>query len=260
MRLESSNPILATDQFDAHTRWDEAAMSRSTTMTYGGVAIKTSILLTIVVTTAIASYQFLAQNMGLITMTSIGALVGGLVFFLAVRANPRLAAVLAMPFAAVEGLFASGMTVWVMEVWGSRAPNGFDSGMILEAILITCGLLGLMLAAFSAGLIRIEGVFKRVLMFSMAAIGMYYILGWVLSMIGIPILRLGWDSSGIGIAFTAVVIGIATLSLVLDFQEIEAGVEGRAPKHLEWLAAFGLMVTLVWIYIEVLRLLAKLRD
>jgi uncharacterized YccA/Bax inhibitor family protein len=125
--------------------------------------------------------------------------------------------------------------------------------------MLTCGILFALLAAYSTGLIKPSENFKLGIFAATAGVALFYLGTWVLSMFGIQVPGIfgnGW----IGIAFSGFVVVLAALNLVLDFDFIENGCAGGAPKHMEWYAAFGLLVTLVWLYLEILRLLSKLNS
>jgi uncharacterized YccA/Bax inhibitor family protein len=116
-----------------------------------------------------------------------------------------------------------------------------------------------LLAAYTTRLIRVTENFKLVIVSATGGIAVYYLISFILSFFGIraPLIH---DNSWIGIGFTLAVVIIAALNLVVDFDFIEKGVASGAPRYMEWYAAFGILVTLVWLYVELLRLLAKLRS
>ena len=128
-----------------------------------------------------------------------------------------------------------------------------------QAVFLTFGTLGALLVAYRSGLIKPTENFKLGVFAATGGIGMVYLIGMVMSFFGarIPLIH---GSGPIGIGFSVVVVGIAALNLVLDFDFIEQGAERRVPKYMEWYGAFGLLVTLVWLYLELVRLLAKLQD
>jgi uncharacterized YccA/Bax inhibitor family protein len=150
----------------------------------------------------------------------------------------------------LQGLFIGGFSL-IME---QRFP-----GLVLQAVMLTFGVMFALLAAYQSRIIRPSQTFKSVIVGATFGIMVVYLVSMVLQLFfhtGISMIN---DSGPIGIIFSLVVVGIAALNLVLDFDFIENGVASGAPKWMEWYAAFGLTVTLVWLYIEVLRLLAKMR-
>jgi uncharacterized YccA/Bax inhibitor family protein len=150
----------------------------------------------------------------------------------------------------LEGLFIGGISL-VME---QRFP-----GLVLQAVLLTFGVMFALLAAYQSRIIRPSQTFKAVIVGATFGIVIVYLVSMALQLFfhaGIPLIT---DNGPIGIVFSLVVVGIAALNLVLDFDFIENGVASGAPKWMEWYAAFALTVTLVWLYIEILRLLSKMR-
>jgi uncharacterized YccA/Bax inhibitor family protein len=152
-------------------------------------------------------------------------------------------------YALFEGLFLGVLSV-VFEV--------IYPGIVFEAIVLTFSVLGVMLILYATGLINPSENFKLGVAAATGGIMVFYMLGLVFSLFGVHV-PLIWDSGPFGIAFSLFVVGIAALNLVVDFDFIEQGAAQGAPKYMEWYAAFGLMVTLIWLYVEILRLLAKTR-
>ena len=132
-------------------------------------------------------------------------------------------------------------------------------GIAMEAVGLTFGTLFVMLLLYRSGLIKVTQKFRMGVVAATGGIFLFYMLEWVLSFFGINFTTVN-GASGIGIAFSFLVVGIAALNLVLDFDFVEQGVVYGVPKYMEWYAAFGIMVTLVWLYLEILRLLAKMRS
>jgi len=179
----------------------------------------------------------------------IGAL-GGFVVAMVTSFKKDWAAVTSPIYAVLEGLFIGGISL-VME---QRFP-----GLVLQAVLLTFGVMFALLAAYQSRIIRPSETFKSVIVGATFGIVVVYLVSMVLQLFfhtEIPLIN---GSGPIGIAFSLVVVGIAALNLVLDFDFIENGVAAGAPKWMEWYAAFALTVTLVWLYIEILRLLSKMR-
>jgi uncharacterized YccA/Bax inhibitor family protein len=175
---------------------------------------------------------------------------GGFVVGMATSFKRDWAPFTAPVYAVLQGLFIGGFSL-IME---QRFP-----GLVLQAVMLTFGVMFALLAAYQSRIIRPSQTFKSVIVGATFGIMIVYLVSMVLQLFfhtGISMIN---DSGPIGIIFSLVVVGIAALNLVLDFDFIENGVASGAPKWMEWYAAFGLTVTLVWLYIEVLRLLAKMR-
>jgi uncharacterized YccA/Bax inhibitor family protein len=180
----------------------------------------------------------------------LGGVVGGLVFAIATVMKKTWAPVTAPLYALVEGFFLGSISA----VYELR----FD-GIVFQAVLLTFGTLFALLMAYRSGLIKATENFKLGVVAATGGIALVYLASIVLGFFGINI-PLIHESGIVGIGFSLFVIVIAALNLVLDFDFIENGVEQGAPKYMEWYGAFGLMVTLVWLYIEFLRLLSKLNS
>ena len=177
-------------------------------------------------------------------------LVGGLVTALVTVFKNRAAPVTTPLYAAFEGLLLGGVSL----MFEARHP-----GIVINAVALTFGTLAVLLIAYSSGLIRPSENFKLGIFAATGGVGLLYLVSMVMGFFGksIPFIH---ESGPIGIAFSLFVVGLAALNLVLDFDFIERGAAMGAPKYMEWVGAFGLLVTLVWLYLEILRLLAKLQD
>ena len=163
--------------------------------------------------------------------------------------KPKTSPYLAPAYALAEGVFLGALSGFMQTIY---------PGIVLPAILLTFGVAGSLLAAYASGLVRATENFKLGIMAATGGIAIVYLATFVLGFMGIQIPYIH-GSGIIGIGFSLIVVVIAALNLVLDFDFIEKGVENGAPKYMEWYASFGLLVTLVWLYLELLRLLAKLQ-
>jgi len=133
-------------------------------------------------------------------------------------------------------------------------------GIAMEAVALTFGTLFVMLLAYKSGLIKVTQKFRMGVVAATGGIMVFYLLTWLLSFFHITVFASLFGNGLIGIGFSLLVVTIASLNLVLDFDFVEQGVAYGAPKYMEWYAAFGIMVTLVWLYLEMLRLLSKVRS
>tara|TARA_Y100000588_G_scaffold88854_1_gene95121 strand:+ start:3898 stop:4569 length:672 start_codon:yes stop_codon:yes gene_type:complete len=216
-------------------------------MTMEGVSEKTGLLLLITTTTALATAFSMPEFAPLIYLGFFGSLVIALIVIFSGSTNPALICT----YAALEGLVIGGLT-WIYEVALDIPGIGIFAALLTFTVLFT------MIAIYRAGLIRWDRNLAIAVYSCLSAIMLIYIislLGWVTGLFDVPIIH---DANPMGIAFSLFVIGIGALCLVADFDFIEKGVQRGAPKQLEWRAAFGLMVTLIWLYLEILRLLAKI--
>ncbi len=220
-------------------------------MTADGAMNKTVILLVITVVAALFTYN--AYNMGQLTsMTPIyGSAIVGFLMALFISFKPNTAKVMAPVFAVVEGLFVGGMSALMSFMY---------PGIVVPAIGLTFGVLLIMLTIYRFNIIPVTNKLRTGVMAATGAIMLLYAVSFALSMLGGIQVSFIHEGGVIGIGFSLFVVGLAAFNLLLDFDFIDKGVKNEYPKNMEWYAAFGLLVTLVWLYIEILRLLSKLRD
>ena len=248
--MRTANPALNEKTFG---RFDVYAAP--TTMTVKGTATKTVMLLLLLVLAAGFTWSqvqaaALAGNFQQIAPWMFGGLIVGLIFAIITCFKPNWAPVTAPIYATAEGLFLGSLSALVE----MRYP-----GIAFQAVCLTFGTLFTLMTAYQAGWIRASENFKAGVTAATGGIFMIYMATWILGFfgVGIPFIH---EAGLIGIGFSVFVVIIAALNLVLDFDFIEAASARGAPKYMEWYGAFGLLVTLVWLYIEILRLLAKLRS
>ena len=184
------------------------------------------------------------------TLSIVGWVFGFIFFFVMIFTGLADNPIAVLTYAALQGLFLGGTTLMF---------EAYYSGIAIQAFLGTTAVFGGMLIIYRTGIIPVTENFRIAIFSAMSAIFMIYMLTLILSLfgIGIPYIH---SNGPIGIGFSILVIGIAALCLASDFDFVEKGVENGAPKSMEWRAVFGLLVTLVWIYLEMLRLLAKLNS
>jgi len=178
----------------------------------------------------------------------VGAL-GGFVLAMIISFKANLAPVLSVPYAALEGL-ALGSISALLE---RRYP-----GIAIQAVGLTFAVFAVMLVAYKLNIIRATERFRSIVIGATGAIALVYIVSMVLGLfhVAVPLLN---SSSPLGVIVSLVIVGVAALNLILDFDFIESGAAQGAPRYMEWYAAFGLLVTMVWLYLEILRLLSKMR-
>jgi uncharacterized YccA/Bax inhibitor family protein len=242
--MRSGNPVLSNSTFT------DVQRGYSQPMTLSGVINRSILLLLLVAGTSAGVWAYCNSHPSAIYPLVMAGCLGGLVVALVTSFKREWAPVTAPVYAVLEGLFIGGFSL-IME---QRFP-----GLVLQAVMLTFGVMFALLAAYQSRIIRPSQTFKSVIVGATFGIFVVYMVSMVLQLFfhtGIPLIS---DSGPIGITFSLVVVGIAALNLVLDFDFIENGVASGAPKWMEWYAAFGLTVTLIWLYIEILRLLAKMR-
>jgi uncharacterized YccA/Bax inhibitor family protein len=217
-------------------------------MTLQGTVNKTALFLTLVFASALYTYKLGMANPAAAMPWMIGGAIAGLVLCLVTVFKKEWAAITGSLYSVAEGLFVGALSAMYALQY---------QGIVLQAVLLTLGVLLALLAVYSLRLIKVTENFKLGIFAATGGIALVYLLTMVLGFFGIQIPYIH-GSGLVGIGFSVVVVIIAALNLVLDFDFIEKGVEHGAPKYMEWYAAFGLIVTLVWLYVEILRLLAKL--
>lgn len=253
--LRSSNPALKDSTFLDLSSGSVVAGDAGT-MTLNGTVNKTGMLLLMTVLTAAFAWsqtmvetpeglQVAPGAMGYL----LGGGIGGFVLALVTIFKKQWSPVTAPLYALVEGLFLGAI---------SAIYNAQFQGIVLQAVMLTFGIMFALLFAYRSGLIKATENFKLGVAAATGGIALIYIATIGLGLFGIKIPFIH-ESGLIGIGFSLFVVVIASLNLVMDFDFIENGVEAGAPKYMEWYGAFGLMVTLVWLYLELLRLLSKLR-
>ena len=224
----------------------------SDVMTVQGTINKTFFLLLLTIAGGAWSWNQIASStvQGLSgMMIMLGCLVP-FVVALVISFVPRTAPWLSPVYAVTEGVVLGVISAFY---------NAQFHGIVLTSVMLTCGVLLGLLAAYSAGLIKVTAGFRTGIIAATAGIMVFYLASWVLGMFGIQIPGI-FGNGTIGICFSLFVVAIAALNLVLDFDFIEHGAASQAPKFMEWYGAFGLLVTLVWLYLEILRLMSKLRS
>ena len=245
--MESRNPIMNENAFrkvssNNSTLDSDFIQTGAGRMTVSGAVNKTLILSAIMLLTALWGYSSPSPLM------MWGGAIGGFVVILIASFRPHMSPTLAPIYAALEGLFVGSISA----VYASL----FD-GIIFQAVTLTLGVLFTMLFIYKAGIIKVTNKLRSGIYMATGAIAIVYIVNIVLSMFGInlPFLH---DASPIGIGISLLIIGVAAFNLLLDFDNFEKGEAYGAPAYMEWFSAMGLLVTLVWLYIEILRLVAIL--
>jgi len=241
--LRTGNPALKADSFTSVVRERGAEA-----MTIEGTVNKTGLSLLILVACAALQWNGVFGPGLFLPLLYLG-LGGGFVVAMVTVFKQTWAPVTTPLYAALEGLLLGGVSL----AFDIRYP-----GIVMNAVGLTLGTLAALLLAYRSGLIRPSENMKLGIVAATGGVAVVYLISMGMSFFGktMPYIH---DSGPIGIGFSVVVIVLAALNLVLDFDFIERGAEVGAPKYMEWYAAFGLLVTLVWLYLEILRLLAKLQ-
>lgn len=238
--MRTGNPALKSNVFT-----DVRSFDASASMTIQGTTNKALILLFLVMVSA----SWVWSNPERFIVYIWPALIGGFIIALVTIFKKEWSPVTAPLYALVEGVILGGLSAFFEKMY---------PGIVLQAVGLTFGTLCALLIAYKSQLIRVTNNFRLGVVAATGGIALYYLASIVLGFFNIraPLI---YDSGPMGIIFSVVIVVIAALNLVLDFDFIEQGSRSGAPRYMEWYGAFGLMVTLIWLYLEILRLLAKTR-
>ena len=251
--MKTSNPALGENTFrDLSSSQYGGVTDLAGRMTLSGTVNKTGVLLLCAIATAWWTWHLFlrSRDKADVAPLVLGGLIGGFICAMVTVFKKEWSPVTAPVYSLLEGLVLGGLSA----VLDLRYP-----GIAIQAVSLTFGTLFVLLMAYRSGLIKVTQKFRLGIIAATGGIMVFYLLELVLGFFGIQFTSIN-GSGPIGIGFSLIVVAIAALNLVLDFDFIEQGVQYGAPKYMEWYGAFGIMVTLVWLYLEILRLLSKLRS
>lgn len=255
--MRTSNPVLSDNAFDV-PGWENLAgrESASQLMTVQGTVNAAFILIMLTIGSAIGSW-YLVQN-GLVSagLLLFPGMIGGLVLALIMSFAKKSSVFLAPLYAVMKGAFLGALSLMVeSQVQARMGPAG--AGIVFQAVLLTFGIFVSLLMAYKFGLVKVGHTLGTCVMVGTAGVMLLYLVNLVMHMAGWGGIGFIHGSGWMGIGFSLLVIVLASLNLVMDFQFVESAAQRGSPKYMEWYAAFGVLATLVWLYIEILRLLAK---
>ena len=247
--FKSGNPTLTQKMFDK-TASMEADMQG--TMSVRGTINKFGFLMLMIIAGAAYNWHMYAEGKPTtVTTLMIAGIIGGLITAIAITFKPNWAGYLAPVYGLLEGLFIGGISAIMNAAFAEKYP-----GLVMQAVGLTFGVAIAMFLLYNFRVIKATEKFKSVIFTATLGIGIFYLLTMVLRLFGVNVSFM-YDSSMLSIGISLFIVAIAALNLILDFDMIEQGAERGAPKYMEWYGAFGLLVTLVWLYLEMLRLLSK---
>lgn len=218
-------------------------------MTLDGVARKSLFLLVLCVAAGFFGWNLMASPTDSLVLYLLIAVFGAFIIGLITVLKPKISPFTAPLYAVLEGVVVGAV---------SQLYEVEFSGIVLQAVLLTGGIFVAMLLLYMLRIIKASENFKLGVAAATGGVAIYYLANFILGFFGVD-LPLIHENTWMGIGFSVVVIIIASLNLVVDFDFIEEGVSKKAPKYMEWYSSFGLFVTMVWLYLEILRLLAKAR-
>lgn len=255
--FKSGNPALSEKRFRDTVLTD--IVTHENAMTAKGTLNKFGFMFLLMLGTAFYSWKEAAQGGDSWTLVLVGVF-GGLALALVMAFKKEWSPYLAPAYALLEGLFVGAVSAYFEYAVSSRQGgySGGYSGIVLQAVGLTFSVVAVMFLLYKFKIIQATPMFKKVIIIATLGLGVFYLVSWIISLSGGLAPSFIFQSSPIGIGFSVFVVALAALNLILDFDMIEKGVEMGAPKYMEWYAAFGLLVTIVWLYMEILRLLSKL--
>jgi len=238
--FKSGNPTLTEKIFDKSLHSNAQSFG---VMSIRGTIQKFGFLLIMVMASAMYVWNVYAEgNTSSATTYMLVGAIGGFVVALVMMFKPQWAGYIAPAYGILEGLFIGGISAFFNEMFQKTL------GVALSMFLL-----------YNFRIISVTNRLRSIIMSATMGIGLFYLIVWILGMFGVN-MGFAFDSSPLSIGISLFIVGIAALNLLLDFDAIEKAAEMGAPKYMEWYGAFGLLVTLVWLYMEILRLLSKLNS
>lgn len=247
--FQSGNPTLTEKMFDKGMELDAA---RQGIMTVRGTINKFGFMLLLLIASAAFNWHLFQEGKPATMQTlMLVGVFGGLILAFAMIFKPGWAKYIAPLYALLEGLFIGGISVIFNEMFAQKYP-----GLILQAVGLTFGVSIAVFLLYNFRIIQATQKFRSVIISATIGIALFYLLTMILGWFGVNVSFMS-DSSLLSIGISLFVVAIAALNLILDFDMIEQGAERGLPADMEWYGAFGLMVTIVWLYMEILKLLSK---
>ncbi len=249
--FNSGNPTLSEKIFGSSSNLTN---TQSGVMTVSGTINKFGFLMLMVIGAASFNWHLYSeQNTGMMQILMMVGIFGGLILALIMSFKPNTAAYLAPAYGILEGLFIGGISAIVNDAFSKKYP-----GIVLQAVGLTFGVALAMYLLYSFRIIKATEKFKSVVISATVGIAIFYGITMLLRLFGVQLGFMSIEDGGLlGIGISLFVVAIAALNLIMDFDMIEKGAEMGAPKNMEWYGAFGLLVTIVWLYIEMLKLLMR---
>lgn len=250
--FKSGNPTLKESAFEGTIL---QGISTGEEMSVRGTMNKFGFLFLMMMGTTLLAWTQFYKGSNPLPLMLIGVF-GGLALALLMAFKKQWSPYIAPAFALLEGLFVGSVSAYYDYAFATSYP-----GIVMQAVGLTLIVALVMYVLYQTRIIKVTDKFRSIITIATVSIGVFYLIKWIASLaFGATIGAFTNASTPLGIGFSILVVCLAALNLLLDFDMIEKGVEARAPKYMEWYGAFGLLVTLVWLYLEILRLLSKLKD
>ena len=256
--FKSGNPALSEKRFSS-TVIPDILSTDSNAMTVKGTLNKFGFLFLLTLGSAYYAWTEFTGGGNANTVMLTGA-IGGLIVAIVISFKKEWSPYLAPAYALLEGLFVGGISAFFEYSAASTRSyySGGYGGIVIQAVGLTFSVVAAMYLLYKFNIIRATQKFKAIIITATAGIAIFYLVCFGLSFTSIQLPSFLFQGSAIGIGFSVFVVALAAMNLILDFDMIEKGAEMGAPKYMEWYGAFGLLVTIVWLYVEILRLLSKL--
>lgn len=257
--FKSGNPTLSEKKFSSTVL--DGVVNDGNSMTINGTLNKFGFLFLMTLGTAFYTWREVAAGADVWPLMLTG-IFGGLVVALVITFKKTWSPYLAPAYALLKGLFLGGISAYFEFAAYSEQGMyaGGYSGIVMQSIALTLSVVATMYLLYKFNIIRATKTFKAIVITATVALGLFYLVCLGLTMFNVALPSFLIQGSAIGIGFSVFVVALAAMNLILDFDMIEKGAEMGAPKYMEWYASFGLLVTIVWLYIEILRLLSKLNS
>ena len=256
----SGNPVLNDDTFDLGY---DVQQDRRSVMTMPGTVLKSATLVAITIVAATVTWGMVQKGgMGAAMPWMLGGAIVGFILALITVFKPKASPFTAPLYAVAEGLFIGAVSAVYEAAYGGT-PSGQSlglSGIVVQAAGLTLAVLCVMLGLYYFRIIKVTAKLQAGIIAATGAVFLFYLVSFVINLVSPGGMTILYSSSPLSIGISLVIVGIAAFNLLLDFDLIEKGVKQGAPKYMEWFAGFALLVTLVWLYLEILRLLSKLRS
>ncbi len=249
--FETGNPTLSEKIFDKSLHETSNAFG---VMSVRGTINKFGFLMLMVMSSAIYIWTIFPENPSTASTLMLVGAIGGLVMALVMMFKPNIAGYVAPAYAILEGFFIGGISAYFNAVFAKSYPN-----IIMNAVGLTMGVAVAMFLLYNFRIIKVTDKLRSIIISATVGIGLFYLITWILSLFGVD-MGFAFGSGLLSIGISLFVVGIAAMNLLLDFDAIEKAAEMGAPKYMEWYGAFGLLVTIVWLYLEILKLLTKLNS
>jgi len=242
MEFHSKNPVL--NKIESQVKENNQSYATGNTATFAGIATKSGILLSIIFGISLIIWTNMAVFAPYLMVMIIGGMIVGFISVIAAGVSRRSTPFFTVLYAVAEGSFLGAFTAIIQVAY---------AGIVADAVLITFAIFAFLLIAYATGIFKVGFKFRKIFYTALSSVIIFYLIYWILSMFGIAIIAV--DNPGILIALTLGMVILASFSLLIDFDNCKLAVQEGVPSKYEWYLALGLLVSLIWLYINILRLL-----